>query len=94
MHIGRLQGGSVLEKFEVEVRVYLKEGLLDPQGRAIEEGLKKLGLTGVSKTRAGKLIKFEIEAISENEVKEHLNRVSNFLRNPVIEDLDFKIREL
>lgn len=42
------------------VTVMLKEGVLDPQGRAIAHALGSLGFTGVNDVRAGKLIVLEL----------------------------------
>jgi phosphoribosylformylglycinamidine synthase PurS subunit len=42
------------------VTVMLKEGVLDPQGRAIGHALGTLGFTGVNDVRAGKLIILEL----------------------------------
>lgn len=47
----------------MKVRVYitLKNGVLDPQGKAIHHALEGLGFEGVSDVRAGKLIELEVE---------------------------------
>jgi len=42
------------------VTVMLKEGVLDPQGKAIGHALGTLGFTGVNDVRAGKLIVLEL----------------------------------
>ena len=42
------------------VTVMLKEGVLDPQGRAIGHALGNLGFTGVGEVRAGKVIELEL----------------------------------
>jgi phosphoribosylformylglycinamidine synthase PurS subunit len=42
------------------VTVMLKEGVLDPQGRAIGHALGTLGFTGITDVRAGKLIILEL----------------------------------
>ena len=42
------------------VTVNLKEGVLDPQGKAIEHALHNLGFSNVAEVRAGKVISFVI----------------------------------
>jgi phosphoribosylformylglycinamidine synthase subunit PurS len=42
------------------VTVMLKQGVLDPQGKAIAQALHTLGFTGVGEVRAGKVIELEL----------------------------------
>ena len=44
------------------VTVMLKDGVLDPQGRAIGHALHSLGFTGVGEVRAGKVIELDLDA--------------------------------
>lgn len=63
-----------------------KEGILDPQGKAVERALPKLGFEGVSGVRVGRLVELETEDPSSlPELCEKL------LANPLIED--FEIQE-
>lgn len=71
-----------------EVCIYLKDGLLDPQGRAVQEAMKELGLS-VEDVRVGRAVRILMEDTPEN--REKLRELSqNFLANPVIET--FRIR--
>ena len=45
---------------KVVVTVMLKDGVLDPQGRAIGHALGNLGFTGLGEVRAGKVIEMEL----------------------------------
>ena len=45
---------------KVTVTVMLKDGVLDPQGRAIGHALGHLGFTGVGEVRAGKVIELDV----------------------------------
>ena len=71
----------------VVVDVMLKPEILDPQGRAVEGALGRLGLAGVSSVRQGK--RFEIELAGDLDL-ERLDQVKQLaerlLANPVIED--------
>ncbi len=70
----------------VRVLIKPKEGLLDPQGRAVEEMLKDNGFE-VQHVKVGKLVEMEVE---EGEDVKKL--VEKFIINPLIED--YEIEEL
>ena len=70
----------------MKVRVYvtLKQGVLDPQGKAIHHALEGLGFTGVNDVRAGKLIELDLaEGTGDAEIEEMCRKL---LANPVIEN--------
>jgi phosphoribosylformylglycinamidine synthase subunit PurS len=74
-------------KFRFEVVVSLKEGLADPQGKAIQEALPTLGWTNVSEVRAGKHIELVVESDDEDAARAQVEEMARrFLSNPVIED--------
>jgi phosphoribosylformylglycinamidine synthase subunit PurS len=74
-------------RFAVEVLVTLKQGLADPQGKAVEGALPALGWTNVRDVRVGKHVRFEIETDSEDAARDQVgNMASRLLSNPVIED--------
>jgi len=68
------------------VHVFLKAGVLDVQGKAVENALHGLGWTGVHDVRVGRVIAFDIDAAdpaaAEIEVKAMCDKL---LSNPVIE---------
>ncbi len=68
------------------VHVFLKSGVLDVQGKAVEQALHGLGWTGVDHVRVGRTIEFEIagddRAAAEAEVKAMCEKL---LANTVIE---------
>jgi phosphoribosylformylglycinamidine synthase subunit PurS len=68
------------------VTVMLKEGVLDPQGKAIGHALGTLGFTGVNDVRAGKLIVLDLaetDPVKAQAAAEDMAR--KLLANPVIE---------
>jgi phosphoribosylformylglycinamidine synthase len=70
----------------MRTRVYitLKNGVLDPQGKAIHHALEGLGFAGVNDVRAGKLIELDLaDGVGEAEVEEMCKRL---LANTVIEN--------
>ena len=74
-------------RFSVELVVSLKEGLLDPQGKAVEGALPTLGWGNVSDVRVGKHIRLVVEADGKDAAVEQVQQMAErFLSNPVIED--------
>ena len=69
------------------VRVTLKPGVLDPQGKAIGNALAALGFTGIGEVRQGKLIELDLAEIDPARAREQVERMCKaLLVNPVIED--------
>ncbi len=68
------------------VKVMLKNGVLDPQGKAIGHALDGLGFDGVNEVRQGKIIELDLaDGTSENSIKDMCDKL---LANPVIEDYE------
>jgi phosphoribosylformylglycinamidine synthase subunit PurS len=70
----------------MKTRVYvtLKNGVLDPQGKAIHHALEGLGFSGIHDVRAGKLIELDLaDGVSEEDVEAMCRKL---LANTVIEN--------
>lgn len=75
----------------VEVRVYPKEGVLDPQGRAIASALERLGHTSVTDVRAGKIFFLDFRGTDPVAVEAEARRMAEeLLANTVIEGYDVR----
>lgn len=69
---------------KVTVKVMLKKGVLDPQGKAIGHALAGIGLNGVGEVRQGKIIEIEVpDGTDDAKIREVCDKL---LANPVIED--------
>lgn len=69
------------------VHVTLKNGVLDPQGKAIEHALSGLGFDGVGDVRQGKVIELEIADADEATARAQVTEMcEKLLANTVIED--------
>jgi len=78
----------------VVVNVYLKEGVLDPQGKAVHHALDSLGFEGVKDVRVGKQIVLELDESDTNRAFEEISKMSEtLLANTVIEDFTIEIEE-
>jgi phosphoribosylformylglycinamidine synthase len=68
------------------VNVLPKDGILDPQGRAVEGSLGHLGVAGVSGVRVGRRVELTVEAGSEAEARATVERLAaELFSNPLIE---------
>jgi phosphoribosylformylglycinamidine synthase len=78
----------------VTIFVSLKQGVLDPQGKAIERSLHSLGYDDVGGVRAGKVFELDIEAASRQAAELRIREICDkLLANPVIEDYRFTIED-
>ena len=72
---------------KVVVDVMLKPEILDPQGRAVQGALTRLGLDGVVDVRQGKRFEIDLTGDLDLERLEQVHRLAEeLLANPVIED--------
>ena len=71
----------------VIVDVMLKPEILDPQGRAVQGALGRLGLSGVADVRQGKQFVIELEGVLDDARRAALEELAGeLLSNPVIEN--------
>lgn len=82
-------------QFRVEIRVVPREGILDPQGKAVGGALASLGFTGVGEVHVGRFIVVEMEAADAAEAEESATGMCRqLLANPVTEDFEVQVREM
>ena len=67
----------------LRVLIRPKEGILDPQGQAVERALPALGYRGVSDVRVGRMVELEVE--DPTRIEEICERL---LANPLVEDYE------
>ena len=77
-----------------KIFVSLKNGVLDPQGKAIERSLHTLGYNEVQDVRMGKYLELEVDAPSRDQAELRIREMCDkLLANTVIEDYRFEIQE-
>lgn len=77
---------------KARVTVTLKNGVLDPQGKAIEGGLGALGFEGIGSIRQGKVFDVELDAANAEAAKTSIaDMCEKLLANTVIEDYAVEI---
>ena len=78
-----------MSSYRFAVNVRPKDGILDPQGRAVEGSLGHLGVAGVSEVRVGRRVELTVEAGSEPEARAVVERLAGELfSNPLIESFE------
>ncbi len=83
-----------MPEFRAVVNVMLRRAILDPQGRAVEATLHRLGHANVGDLRVGKRIELSLTG-ERADVEAQLARVvERVLSNPVMEDASFELHEV
>jgi len=81
--------------FKATVIVKRRPTILDPQGKAVEQGARLLGFNNVKNTRIGKYIEFFIDTddreVAEKELKEYSEKL---LSNPIMEDFEYHLEQV
>ena len=77
---------------KVQVHTTLKEGVLDPQGKAVEAALSNLGFSGINRIRQRKLFDIDLDTDSKEEAEKLTIEICKILlANMVIEDYTVKV---
>jgi len=72
--------------FRFAVNVTPKPGILDPQGRAVEQSLPHLGIAGIRDVRVGRRVELTVEATDAEAARAIVERLAGeLLANPLIE---------
>jgi phosphoribosylformylglycinamidine synthase len=81
----------------MKVRVYvtLKKGILDPQGKAVQQSIEALGFKKVEAVRMGKYMELEFSGGSPEEVSREVRAIcEKLLANTVIEEYRFDLESV
>lgn len=77
---------------KAQVKIMLKDGVLDPQGEAIRHALAGLGYGGIAGVRQGKMIELELDGVSPDAARDEVARMcEGLLANTVIEKYTIEI---
>ncbi|WP_339855857.1 phosphoribosylformylglycinamidine synthase subunit PurS [uncultured Nisaea sp.] len=76
------------------VHVTLKNGVLDPQGKAIEHALGALGFNGVNQVRQGKFLELDLSETDKDKARAQVTDMcEKLLSNTVIENYTVEIED-
>lgn len=79
---------------KAKIHITLKNGVLDPQGRAIAGTLGALGFSGIDDVRQGKYIEIDLAHSTREEAEKAVDAMcSKLLANTVIENYRFELSE-
>lgn len=77
---------------KARIHVTLKNGVLDPQGKAIEHALANMGFGGVDEARQGKFIELELSETDAERARENVDAMCRkLLANTVIENYSIEL---
>ncbi|CAK7192153.1 Phosphoribosylformylglycinamidine synthase subunit PurS [Commensalibacter sp. Nvir] len=77
---------------KVRLVIMLKQGVLDPQGKAIHNALHNLSFDEVNEVRVGRVIDLQLQASSPEQAKEKAIKMgTELLANGVIEDFEVEV---
>ncbi len=79
--------------YKIKINVYLRENILDPQGKAVNTALHQLGYNEVKTVRIGKFIELIIDDVNEIEVRIK-SMCEQLLINMIIEDYSYTTEKL
>ena len=79
---------------KARVFITLKNGVLDPQGKAVTQGLHHMGLTALDNVRIGKHISIQVEAKNEDEARTKVEEsCKKLLANLIMESYTFSLKK-
>ena len=77
---------------KARIKITLKNGVLDPQGKAIHNALGSLGIAGVGDVRQGKYIEVDLTESDERRARATVERMcKDLLANTVIENYSYEL---
>ena len=77
---------------KARIKITLKNGVLDPQGKAIEGAIKGLGISGVGDVRQGKYIEVDLAESDPDKARAIVEQMcKDLLANTVIENYSYEI---
>jgi phosphoribosylformylglycinamidine synthase len=77
---------------KARIKITLKGGVLDPQGKAIQNALAGLGFSGIDDVRQGKYIEVDLAETDEGKAREQVERICReLLANTVIENYAYEL---
>ena len=79
---------------KAKIVVTLKNGILDPQGRAVQQSLETLGFSSVEDVRIGKFLELDLNETDKGSAEVKIRSMcEKLLANPVIENYRYELLE-
>jgi phosphoribosylformylglycinamidine synthase len=83
-----------MKTYFAKIRITLRKGILDVQGKTVENALHSLSYDNMNNIRIGKYVELSINAENLDQAHNQVNDAcKNLIANPIIEDYTFEIDE-
>lgn len=83
-----------MNNYKAQIVITLRKGILDVQGKAVENSLHSIEYQMLSNVRIGKFVELDVEAESVEKATEIISNASKqLIANPIIEDFKITIKE-
>ena len=80
-----------MSRFRIAVHIVPRQGILDPQGKAVSDALHTLGFGGVKEARVGRYIVLDVDAADGRAAGDRVKEMcQKLLANPVTEDFEIE----
>lgn len=77
-----------------KIKIMLKKGILDVQGKTVENSLNSMEFTNIHNVRIGKYVELTVAASNEQEARDIVDQAcSKLIANPIIEDYEITLNE-
>lgn len=84
-----------MKKYQASIKIMLKSGILDVQGKTVENSLHSIGFNSMKNVRIGKFVQLEIDASTSDQANELVKSAcEKLIANPIIEDYEIQIEEI
>lgn len=85
---------ETVKEYQLEVRITPRQGLLDPEGKAVEHALQSLEFEDVGGVSVGRLVRLRFAAADESSARARAEAMCRkLLANPVTEDFAIAVEE-
>ena len=83
-----------MKKFTAQIKITLKKGILDVQGKAVEQALHSMDYSSITGVRIGKFVELKVQAENQDKANNLVKQASEkLIANPIIEDFNIEIFE-
>lgn len=83
-----------MNTYSASVKIMLHNGILDVQGKAVENALHSIEFQQINKVRIGKFVELQVNAKSKEEAQQIVkDACEKLIANPIIEDYQIRIEE-
>lgn len=81
--------------YSAKIKIMLKKGILDVQGKAVENALNSMEFEKIHNVRIGKYVELIVNAPNETEARIIVDQASSkLIANPIIEDYEITLNEI